>query len=45
MVVVLEFYKKGFDEYMNVTLRDAEEVNTRTGSRRQIGELKRSFGI
>lgn len=29
---------KGFDEYMNLVLDDAEEVNKKKGTRKTIGE-------
>lgn len=29
----------GFDEYMNVVLDDAEEVNTKKNSRRRVGRI------
>ena len=29
---------QGFDEYMNIVLDQAEEVNTKTGAKRAVGE-------
>jgi len=29
----------GFDEYMNVTLDDSVEIDTKTGKRREIGRI------
>ncbi|XP_059622905.1 probable small nuclear ribonucleoprotein E [Phlebotomus argentipes] len=35
----LEGHIVGFDEYMNLVLDDAEEVNIKTKSRRQLGRI------
>ena len=33
------FMLQGFDEYMNVVLDEAEEINVKTGARKKIGEF------
>lgn len=34
------FYAQGFDEYMNVVLDDAVEINVKASTRKQIGSVK-----
>ena len=36
---------QGFDEYMNLVLDQAEEVNTKTGAKRAVGTLLRHINI
>jgi len=38
--VILIIFKQGFDEYMNLVLDDAEEVNTKKKSRKTLGMLQ-----
>ena len=39
MLIILQ----GFDEYMNLILDDAEEVNLKTAARRKVGEFHDTF--
>lgn len=39
MVNGVSSHGKGFDEYMNLILDDAEEVNLKTSTREKIGSL------
>ncbi|XP_060034614.1 small nuclear ribonucleoprotein E isoform X2 [Erinaceus europaeus] len=32
-------YEQGFDEYMNLVLDDAEEIHSKTKSRKQLGRI------
>lgn len=34
---------QGFDEYMNVVLDEAEEVNTKTNTRKSVGKFQIDF--
>ena len=39
MCVYMYIYAQGFDEYMNLTLDDAEELDLKKKTRKQLGRI------
>ena len=39
MCIAMWFFSKGFDEYMNLVLDEAEEVHMKTKQRKSIGKM------